>query len=533
MSDTSPKLVTASKLAAILKDFNIPLVVLNACSSATVRVSNQEGNLAFTLVKDGGVDYVVAMAYKAKADTAALFVRSFYEFLLLRNFNVEESVTLARTALREQAYRDARYSEKVVCYDWHSIVLYRKRPSSVPRVFENPDDLGLMSLSIGLDTDSHVQQEGLELSLISSEADLLGLEMALSVSPIAIFQGPPGSGKSFIIKRICDWWTETDFAECNYLDMTYDCHFSAFAREAKSIMKASKIRISRDNSPQIYVFDGLDPVFVDDDSRAKSFDTIKWLFDSVDTENHNLPLRFIFVTSLPPKILRRELPLIPIHEKTPLSPQEGALQLDKLTGQSNAKLADPRFRASVQDLIEDMAFNWYSVQTLCVMMGGNDEEIESLNVIAPSCMEITNYPLNREFIGYQSDGPKAFKQYMRSDSVKASPEFFIILSLCSFSKYFPLQHRSMWLYQLIIFPYSDFVRSCGLSDLCIQEDSYDRFIPPRENWMDFLEFGNIKDLNAHWDKAVSSLCILGAGSSPASTSHDPRATTRALWKIKC
>jgi len=120
--------VPAGRIARILADAAVPLVVLNACQSGAVG-KDLEAAVATGLLA-GGVDSVVAMAYRVYAVAAAEFMAAFYERLFAGG-----TVTAAVTAGRQQLYRaNKRPSPKgdLPLADWMVPVHYLRRDVSFP-----------------------------------------------------------------------------------------------------------------------------------------------------------------------------------------------------------------------------------------------------------------------------------------------------------------------------------------------------------------------------------------------------------------
>ena len=90
--------VPATRVAQVLADAKVPVVVLNACQSGAVG-EDLEAAVATSLLK-GGIASVVAMAYSVFAVAAAEFMAAFYEQLF-----AGDTVTAAVTAGRRRLYR--------------------------------------------------------------------------------------------------------------------------------------------------------------------------------------------------------------------------------------------------------------------------------------------------------------------------------------------------------------------------------------------------------------------------------------------
>ena len=87
--------VGASKVAAVLAEGRVPVVVLNACQSGAVG-KELEASVATALLK-AGCAAVVAMAYSVYAVAAAEFMAAFYESLFA-GASVGQAVTAGRQA---------------------------------------------------------------------------------------------------------------------------------------------------------------------------------------------------------------------------------------------------------------------------------------------------------------------------------------------------------------------------------------------------------------------------------------------------
>jgi hypothetical protein len=117
--------VTASKVAAVLAEGRVPMVVLNACQSGAVG-KELEASVATALLR-AGCAAVVAMAYSVYAVAAAEFMAAFYE-ALFAGASVSQAVTAGRRRLFE---RDGRPSPKgdMPLADWLVPVHYMRRKS--------------------------------------------------------------------------------------------------------------------------------------------------------------------------------------------------------------------------------------------------------------------------------------------------------------------------------------------------------------------------------------------------------------------
>ena len=120
--------VSAAKVAAVLRDASVPVVVLNACQSGAVG-KDLEAAVATRLLQEGAAS-VVGMAYSLYAVAAAEFMAMFYERLF-----AGDTVSAAVTAGRRRLFQhDLRPSPKgaMRLEDWLVPVHYVRREIRFP-----------------------------------------------------------------------------------------------------------------------------------------------------------------------------------------------------------------------------------------------------------------------------------------------------------------------------------------------------------------------------------------------------------------
>ena len=139
-------LVRASKVAAVLAEGKVPVVVLNACQSGAVG-KELEASVATALLK-AGCAAVVAMAYSVYAVAAAEFMAAFYESLFT-GASVGQAVTAGR---RRLSGHDGRPSPKgdMPLADWLVPVHYLRKDVSFPQA-RTPRPAAAPSLDEALD----------------------------------------------------------------------------------------------------------------------------------------------------------------------------------------------------------------------------------------------------------------------------------------------------------------------------------------------------------------------------------------------
>src|SRR5262249_20381281 len=123
-----PDLVPADKVAQVLAGAQVPMVVLNACQSASLG-SEIEAAVATRLPSEGAAA-VVAMAYSVYAVAASEFMAAFYERLFAGD-RVAEAVSAGRRRLALRAERPSPKGPMALA-DWVVPVLYTRREVSFP-----------------------------------------------------------------------------------------------------------------------------------------------------------------------------------------------------------------------------------------------------------------------------------------------------------------------------------------------------------------------------------------------------------------
>jgi len=122
-------LVEAWKVASVLAEGKVPVVVLNACQSGAVG-KELEASVATALLK-AGCAAVVAMAYSVYAVAAAEFMAAFYESLFAGN-SVGQAVTVGRKRLFDHDNRPSPKGDMPLA-DWLVPVHYLRREVRFPQ----------------------------------------------------------------------------------------------------------------------------------------------------------------------------------------------------------------------------------------------------------------------------------------------------------------------------------------------------------------------------------------------------------------
>ncbi len=203
-----PDRVSAGSLASVLRDAEVPLVVLNACQSGAVG-KELEAAIATRLLQDG-TSSVVGMAYTIFAVAAAEFMAAFYERLFAGD-PTSAAVTAGRRRLAERPDRPSPKGQMPLA-DWlvpvhylrqdvHFPALRRTRPS-VP-LDDTLDDLRKRSDENKNDPLSVVG------TFIGRDGLFYDMEVAAAYQRVMVLRGPGGTGKTELAKAFGRWWRDT------------------------------------------------------------------------------------------------------------------------------------------------------------------------------------------------------------------------------------------------------------------------------------------------------------------------------------
>ncbi|MEV0379178.1 tetratricopeptide repeat protein [Nonomuraea sp. NPDC050643] len=202
-AEGGPDRVPAGKVAQVLAEGRVPVVVLNACRSGQV------GAVAARLVQ-GGAASVVAMAYSVYAVAAAEFMAAFYERLFAGD-RVAEAVAAGRARL---ALRDRRPSPRgrLPLADWVVPVHYARRDVSFPNLRTERSGTPLNELldRLHAPAEPHPEEDLAPVGTFVGRDDLFHtLESAARLQKVVILHGSGGTGKTELAKAFGRWWRDT------------------------------------------------------------------------------------------------------------------------------------------------------------------------------------------------------------------------------------------------------------------------------------------------------------------------------------
>lgn len=205
-----PEEVPASTVAQILKNAQIPVVVLNACQSGAIG-SDLSAAIATRLLQEGTAS-VVAMAYVVYAVAAAEFMAAFYERLF-----AGDPVSAAVTAGRRQMSRsNLRPSPKgdMPLEDWLLPVHYFRSDVCFPDARSERDEPLSLEATLEAIRAEKTAVSGTEDldpvgTFIGRDALFYELEAAARLQRVVLLYGPGGTGKTELAKAFGRWWRDT------------------------------------------------------------------------------------------------------------------------------------------------------------------------------------------------------------------------------------------------------------------------------------------------------------------------------------
>ena len=201
--DGNESTIPAHKLTALLAEHRIPIMVLNACQSASIdaRAEDPFASTAAALMK-AGVRSVVAMGYNLYVSGAQQFVPAFYR-RLLQSGDVSEATRAGRKAMLEHDTRICARG-RYPLQDWLVPVLYQQ-------------DATPLTVRMGKKSDApgpELPEEARivdEYGFIGRQDAIHRLERALLRQPAAAIaiHGMAGVGKTMLAKGFLRWLART------------------------------------------------------------------------------------------------------------------------------------------------------------------------------------------------------------------------------------------------------------------------------------------------------------------------------------
>ena len=200
--------VPARRIAKLVQQHDIRLVVSNGCRSASTHVHDVEANLA-TVMLEEGITNVLAMQTEFMSGAAKLFIIQFYRSFLQQGVSFSRAVRDAREHLQHNPVRSARFGLEVPLQDWIVPVAYLTDVDleiAPPKVCQNiPPPLSERAVEPDSEFDGP--------DLVGRDSDALRIERDLTESQVLILYGQAGVGKTALLRQMVDVWRATSFVE--------------------------------------------------------------------------------------------------------------------------------------------------------------------------------------------------------------------------------------------------------------------------------------------------------------------------------
>src|SRR5262245_13232113 len=203
------------ELARLLREYHIPIAVLNACQSGQ-QIGDTETSLGSRLLQ-AGMQTVMAMGYSVTVSAAALMMQTLYRSLL-RQHDLLIAFREARTALHHEKKRRAYFNEHINLEDWLLPIVYQPQG-------DIPTRLPLRQMSIAEQAAILAQHEARYQApepvygVVGRDVDILQIEKwVLSTSEgkqrnLLLVRGMGGAGKTTLLHHLGQWWQTTGLVE--------------------------------------------------------------------------------------------------------------------------------------------------------------------------------------------------------------------------------------------------------------------------------------------------------------------------------
>ena len=220
----------ADELARLLREYHIPIAVLNACQSGQ-QIGDTETSLGSRLLQ-AGMQTVMAMGYSVTVSAAALMMQTLYQSLL-RQHDLLVAFREARTALHHEKKRRAHFNQHINLEDWLLPIVYQPQG-------DIPTRLPLRQMSIAEQAAILAQHEARYQApepvygFVGRDVDILQIEKrVLSTSEgkqrnLLLVRGMGGAGKTTLLHHLGQWWQTTGLVEevfyFGYDEKAYTCN---------------------------------------------------------------------------------------------------------------------------------------------------------------------------------------------------------------------------------------------------------------------------------------------------------------------
>ncbi len=216
------QLVHADKLAALLRDYRIPLVFLEACQTAQTD-TDPSASVAAKLLEEG-IASVVAMTHSVLVATARRFVTQFYR-TLAEGQRIGKAMLAGQTELMRDTFRlPIAGAGDLHLQDWFVPILYQEQHD--PQLFARlPSATAQLMTAQQRQTRLGRLPEPPPHSFIGRSRELLQVERLLEQQPYAVLRGQGGAGKTTLAVELARWLVQSRrFERCAFVSVEQYTH---------------------------------------------------------------------------------------------------------------------------------------------------------------------------------------------------------------------------------------------------------------------------------------------------------------------
>jgi len=206
--------VSAIDLGDLLASYSIPLVILEACRTATVSPTTVFSSVAPSLIH-AGVGSVLAMGHAVHVEATRLLMDCFYRELV-QGATIDEAVSATRKALRDNPSRWLKAGpdgRAIDLQDWFLPHLYHRAvddalvPSSAHPGAERAASAGFRSPATG--TEAGAFPPSPQFGFRGRARELHVLERLFRVERGLVLHAMGGMGKTALATEAAHWWTRS------------------------------------------------------------------------------------------------------------------------------------------------------------------------------------------------------------------------------------------------------------------------------------------------------------------------------------
>lgn len=211
------QLVHADKLAALLRDYRIPLVFLEACQTAQTD-TDPSASVAAKLLEEG-IASVVAMTHSVLVATARRFVTQFYR-TLAEGQRIGKAMLAGQTELMRDTFRlPIAGAGDLHLQDWFVPILYQEQHD--PQLFARlPSATAQLMTAQQRQTRLGRLPEPPPHTFIGRSRELLQVERLLEHQPYAVLRGQGGAGKTTLAVELARWLVQSRrFERCAFVSV--------------------------------------------------------------------------------------------------------------------------------------------------------------------------------------------------------------------------------------------------------------------------------------------------------------------------